>query len=124
MRRRGECASVVLLTLSVELCGCSFLLSDRAPPRDQWPTEHTFDEQLKSCTTSPVLPILDGASVVGIGVGAFYAGRGSGDAAPAAAGLAALPALFYLASALYGWSAGSTCRTYLAGPPYEPDRGR
>ncbi len=116
----------MLLALAVELCGCSFLFSDRAPPRDQWPTEHTYtsDEQLKSCTTSPVLPILDGASVIGLGVGAVYAGRGGGDAAPAAAGLVALPALISLASALYGWSATGTCRTYLAGPPYGPDRGR
>jgi len=62
--------------------------------------------------------------MVGIGVGAFYAGRGSGDAGPAAAGLVALPALVYLASALYGVAAIRTCSTYLAGPPYEPDRGR
>ncbi len=124
MRGRGKRRPVVVLAAGLVLTGCSFALTDRAPPREQWPAEHTFDEQLKSCTASPVLPIVDGAITVGLGVAATYAGRNYGDAGPAVASILALPALLYLASALYGWSATGTCRTYLAGPPYEPDRGR
>jgi hypothetical protein len=124
MRAGGKSRPVVLFAAGLALTGCSFFLAERAPPREQWPTEPTFDEQLRRCTTSPVLPIVDGAITVGLGVGATYAGRNYGDAGPAVASIVAVPALFYLASALYGWNATGTCRTYRAGPPYEPDRGR
>jgi hypothetical protein len=115
MRRGGEGGLIVLIAAGLVLAGCSFALTARAPPREQWPAEVTYDQQLKSCTASPIFPIVDGAITVGLGVGAIYAGRGGGDAAPVLAGIVALPALVYLASALYGVAAMNTCRNYLAG---------
>ena len=78
---------------------------------------------MKSCTTSPVLPILDSAIALASAVGAIYVdGRGGdGDANGTLVGALSVPAaIIYLASALYGVVATNTCGTYLAGPPYEP----
>jgi hypothetical protein len=82
---------------------------------------------MKSCTTSPVLPILDGAIALASGVGGIYvAGRGGdGDANGTLVGVLFVPAaIIYFASTLYGVVTAHTCGTYLAGPPYEPDPGR
>ena len=128
MLRTGKCISIVLLAASLALAGCSFVLTNRAPARDEWPTEHSFKkDETKRCTTSPILPILDGAIALASIVGAAYvAGRGGdGDANGTLIGVLFVPAtITYLASALYGVVATSTCGTYLAGPPYEPDSGR
>ncbi len=110
-----------LLLACLAFGGCSVALVDGAPARDQWPAEHRLGQELSRCTTSPLVPIVDGAIGLALGGGAIYfAGRGD-EAAPFAAGVVAVPALVFLASALYGVVATKTCRTYLAGPPYVPD---
>jgi hypothetical protein len=125
---RSDCTWIVLLATSLAFAGCSFVLTTRAPPRDEWPTEHAFHkDELKSCTTSPGLPLLDGAIALASGVGAIYvAGRGGdGDANGTLVGVLFVPVtIIYLASALYGVAASNTCGTYLAGPPYAPAPGR
>jgi hypothetical protein len=119
MRWRGR-RSVGLLVAGFAFGGCSVALVDRAPARDQWPAEHRFGQELTRCTTSPIDPIVDGAIGLALGGGAIYfAGRGD-DAAPFVATAVAVPALVFLASALYGVGATKTCRTYLAGPAYGP----
>jgi hypothetical protein len=119
MRRLGS-GSVGLLVAGFAFGGCSVALVDRAPSRDQWPAEHRFGQTPNRCTTSPTVPIVDGAIGLALGGSAIYlAGRGD-DAAPVVATAVAVPALMFLASALYGVAATKTCRTYSAGPPYGP----
>ena len=75
-------------------------------------------DDLKRCTTSPVLPIFDSALALASGLGAVYvAGRGGdGDANGTLVGVVfVLAAVIYLASALYGFVASNTCGTSTSG---------
>jgi hypothetical protein len=110
------------LTLAFAFGGCSFVLVDRAPPRARWPEDNRWGLGLNRCTSSPIMPLVDSAIVVSDYALAGYAASRGGDAAPAVALLLLLPGIPYLVSALYGFSATGTCRTYLGGPPYEPQR--
>ena len=107
-----------LLSASIVLGGCSFALVAGAPPRDKWPSDNRWGLDLNHCTASPAAPIADGALALGLWGSAVYVVRDGGDAAPVEAALILIPAVVYLASSLYGFSATSKCRTYLAGPPY------
>jgi hypothetical protein len=128
MRRRGGGAAVGLLAVLVAFGGCSFALVDRAPPGQLWVTEHSHERNLARCTSSPVAPIVDGAITLGIVGGAVdvVADSRGGDASVGLAAVMIVPALVYLASTLYGFSATNRCQDYLDGPPYpySPEQGR
>ena len=98
------------------------MLVERAPARDRWPEDNRWGLALDRCTNSPIIPVVDSAIVASDYALAAYAASRGGDAAPAIAALLLLPGAVYLVSALYGFSATHTCRTYLAGPPYQPYR--
>jgi hypothetical protein len=110
---------VGLLAAAAAFGGCSFVLVEGAPPRDRWPEDNRWGLALNRCSSSPILPLADSALVLSDAALAVYAGRGGGDAAPAITSLVLLPSIVFIASAIYGFGATNTCRTYLAGPPYE-----
>jgi len=119
---RGGVGVAIVLAVMLALGGCSFVLVEQAPPRARWPEDNRWGLGLNRCTSSPVIPLVDSAIVVSDAALSGYALSRGGDAAPALAMLLLLPAFPYLVSTFYGFGATSTCRTYLAGPPYEPYR--
>ncbi len=114
----GRRLPAALVLASMVIGGCSFVLVNGAPPRDQWPSDNRWGLDRNNCTASPVAPIADGAFALGLSGSAVYVARQGGDAAPAVAALIMIPAAVYLASSLYGFGVTGKCGTYLAGPPY------
>lgn len=119
---RGGMAVAIGLMATLAGSGCSFVLVERAPPRDRWPEDNRWGLALNRCTSSPVVPIVDGAITLGFLSGAGYVASRPSEAGVNlyAAGLLLIPGMVFLISSLHGLNATSTCRTYLAGPPYQP----
>ena len=119
---RGGVVVAVGLMATLAVSGCSFVLIERAPPRDRWPADNRWGLALNRCTSSPVVPLVDGAITLGLLGGADYVASRPSEAGVSviAASFLLIPTLVFLVSSLYGLGATSTCRTYLAGPPYQP----
>ena len=100
--------------------GCSFVLVERAPPRDRWPEDNRWGLALNRCTSSPVVPLVDGAITLGFFTGAGYVASRPSEAGVSLyeATLLVIPGMIFRISSLYGFTATGTCHTYLAGPPY------
>jgi hypothetical protein len=116
--RFGGAGLAIGLTLASVLGGCSFALVERAPPRDRWPEDNRWGLGLNRCTSSPTIPVVDGAITLG-----FFLGAGYVASRPSEAGISlfeaiplVIPGTIFLLSSLYGFTATDTCRTYLAGP--------
>lgn len=125
MRRRGGGFVLVGLAAVFAVEACSFASVYGPPPAAQWPTEETgTGAGLAHCTTSPVAPIIDGAASLGFLAGAGYltAQQDFLGFNHVAAGILLVPGLVYLVASVYGFAETGACRTYLAGPPYQPDR--
>jgi hypothetical protein len=106
---------------TLALGGCSFILVDRAPPHSRWPTESP--PQQGSCTAAPVGPVIDALLALTSGALLIYLSQPASsprhDGLPPQA--LVFPVLLGTAgSSVFGFAATSTCRTYLAGPPYQP----
>jgi hypothetical protein len=120
--QRGGVGVAIALIGTLAFGGCSFVLVERAPTRDRWPEDNRWGLGLNRCTSSPVVPIVDGTITLGLFSGAAYVASRPSEAGVSLyeAGLLFIPGMVFLISSLYGLIATSTCRSYLAGPPYEP----
>jgi hypothetical protein len=126
--------ALVLAALAALPAGCSFVLVEKAPPREEWPESKLSLMPMKGCTESRTPEIIDIGAAVGIvsilpALWIFQqfdppAQSPEGDLDPGflfvvGEVLMALASLPFAISALWGDNQIDRCRRYKAGPPYD-----